>query len=164
MCLRQECLVASTTRDARLTSMKLSSSGGHPEFSLAGLLSSGCACTDVDSHAPPASGRIKGTRQRPLTPGARTKACSCERGAYKDLCRLAAQDEAARASTPGTQKRRRTVLGTDRRKLMTVVSGVDSAEPGAKTVRYRAATAKNWPRSVRNGFGPAPRMAHPQRG
>ena len=86
MCLRQECLVASTTRDARLTSMKLSSSGGHPEFSLAGLLSSGCACTDVDSHAPPASGRIKGTRQRPLTPGARTKACSCERGRPTRTC------------------------------------------------------------------------------
>jgi len=64
------------------------------------------------------------------------------RAAYKDLCGLAVQDEAASASTPGTEKRRRTVLGIDRRKLMTVVSGVDTGEPRAKTVRYRAATAQ----------------------
>ena len=64
------------------------------------------------------------------------------RAAYKDLCRVAAQDEAASASTPGTETRRDTVLGVDRRKLMTAVSRVGSADPRAKTVRYRAATAK----------------------
>ena len=116
MCLRQECLVASTTRDARLTSMKLLELWRTPR-----VFSRGAAQQWLRLHGrrfTRAASVRKDKRNTAAPPDTRCTDKGVQlraRAAYKDLCRLAAQDEASSASTPGTEKRRRTVLGIDRR-------------------------------------------------
>lgn len=74
---------------------------------------------------------------RPTDKGVQLRA----RSAYRLLCKAAATDEtAARDSTPGAEQARPTVLGIDRRRLMTHVGRSEAPSPAPKTVRFQNAT------------------------
>ena len=94
-----------------------------------------CASTarkDTGQKAPPPQTRLtdKGVQHR-------------ARAAYQELCRTAAEDEAAKATeVSGEGLPRDTLFGIERKKLVVAVSRCEAVAPNPKTVRFRRATER----------------------
>jgi len=84
----------------------------------------------------------KGTKAASPAQGTDVAVQKRARQAYDALCKAAAEDELASASTPGCPLSRPTVLGVHRTKLMRAVGGVDAPPPGTITEKYRAGTQR----------------------